>query len=384
MRDLPKIILAIENHRAYDRELLNGISRYANLNGPWLFFHEKDGIYRSLSDIEKIKPDGVIVRVSKDEEIIEKIPDDMPCVVLGAGETVNGWINIVEDSGRIGEMAAEHLLSLGFKNFGFCGTEQAAWPHKRAASYTGVLQSAGYDVNCYSHSGEAEIDFARELPAMMEWIKSLSKSIGIMTSNDDRGIQVLEACKAVGVNVPEQVAVLGVDNDVVSCELAMPPLSSIALNTAKAGYESARLLDCMMRGSLDCADKKIVVEPTHIVERQSTNVFAVPDKVVAEALGFIRNNVKTQIQVSDVAEFVSVSRRELERRFKRYLNRSIHQKIKLARVQLITKMLLETSHTISEIADELGFSGIAHIGRYFKDVEGISLVEYRRKNLCAV
>lgn len=384
MRDLPKIILAIENHRVYDRELLNGISRYANLNGPWLFLHEKDGICRSLSDIEKIKPDGVIVRVSKDEEAIAKIPGNMPCVVLGAGETVNGWINIVGDSGRIGEIAAEHLLSLGFRNFGFCGIEQAAWSHKRAAGYTRVLQSAGYEVNCYSYCGGAEIDFARELPAMIEWIKSLPKPIGIMTSNDDRGIQVLEACKAAGVNVPEQIAVLGVDNDVVNCELAMPPLSSIALNTAKAGYEAARLLDSMMRGSPDCTDKKITVEPTHIVERQSTNVFAVPDEVVAEALDFIRSNVKMQIQVSDVAEFVSVSRRELERRFKRYLNCSIHQEIKLAKVRLITKMLLETSHTISEIADELGFSGIAHIGRYFRDVEGISLVEYRRKNLCGV
>ena len=383
MCELPKIILAIENHRAYDRELLNGISRYANLNGPWLFFHEKDGICRSFSDIEKIKPDGVIVRISK-EETIEKIPDDMPCVVLGVEETVNGWINIVGDSRRMGEMAAEHLLSLGFKYFGFCGTEQAAWSHKRATSYTRVLQGAGYDVNCYSCPCEAEIDFARELLAMMEWIKSLPKPIGIMTSNDDRGIQVLEACKAVGVNVPEQVAVLGVDNDVANCELAMPPLSSIALNTPKAGCEAARLLDCMMRGSQDCVGKKIVVEPTHIVERQSTNVFAVPDRVVAEALDFIRNNAKMQIQVSDVADFVLVSRRELERRFKRHLNRSIHQEIKLARVHLITKMLLETSHTISKIADELGFSGIAHIGRYFRDVEGISLVEYRRKNLCAV
>ncbi|RKY25967.1 MAG: hypothetical protein DRP62_00125 [Planctomycetota bacterium] len=385
MSNLPKIILAIENHRAYDQGLLNGISRYANLNGRWLFLYEKDGIHRSLHSIEKIKPDGVIVRISKNEKVIEKIPDKMPCIILGAGETINGRINIIGDSDRIGEMAAEYLLSLGFKNFGFCGVEREIWSHKRAVSYTKVLRNAGYDVSSYSYPFSAKSDFARELPAMMEWIESLSKPIGIMASNDERGFHVLEACKAAGVNVPEEVAVLGVDNDVANCEFATPPLSSIALSTAKAGYEAARLLDSMMREGVSSVGKKeVVVKPTHVVARQSTSVFAVPDKVVAEALDFIRNNVKMQIQVSDVAEFVSVSRRELERRFKRYLNHSIHQEIKLKKVQLITKMLLETSDTISEIASELGFSSIAHISRYFRDIEGVSPIEYRRRNLCVV
>jgi len=385
MSNLPKIILAIENHRAYDQGLLNGISRYANLNGHWLFLYEKDGIHRALHNIEKIKPDGVIVRISKNEKVIEKIPDKMPCIILGAGETINGRINIIGDSDRIGEMAAEYLLSLGFKNFGFCGVEQEIWSHKRAVSYTKVLRNAGYDVSSYSYPFSAKSDFARELPAMMEWIESLSKPIGIMASNDERGFHVLEACKAAGVNVPEEVAVLGVDNDVANCEFATPPLSSIALSTAKAGYEAARLLDSMMREGVSSVGKKeVVVKPTHVVARQSTSVFAVPDKVVAEALDFIRNNVKMQIQVSDVAEFVSVSRRELERRFKRYLNHSIHQEIKLKKVQLITKMLLETSDTISEIASELGFSSIAHISRYFRDIEGVSPIEYRRRNLCVV
>lgn len=119
-------------------------------------------------------------------------------------------------------------------------------------------------------------------------------------------------------------------------------------------------------------------------EAQAMNTPDVSDSLVAKAVDFIKNNANKQIQVSDVAESVSVSRRKLERRFKKYLNHSIHQEIKLAKVQLITKMLLETSDSISEIAAKLGFEDIAHIARYFRDVEGISPIKYRKKNLCAV
>jgi LacI family transcriptional regulator len=379
MYDLPKIILAIVSYRAYDREIVKGISQYAKQNGHWLFFHETDDVNKSLSDIEKIKPDGVVVRVSKNSRAIEKIPDDTPCIVLGTGTVYNGRINIIGNSEKMGQMAAEYLLSLGFKEFGFCGTNHAVWSCERAASFTRAIQNAGFDVNYYSCPDKAKTVFARELTAIIEWIESLPKPIGIMASNDDRGLQILEACKAADLDVPGQVAVLGVDNDVVNCELAIPPLSSITLNTIKAGYEAARLLDRMMRKGAGCKCEKIIVEPTHIVTRQSTSVLAVSDIVVAKALDFIRNNVNKQIQVSDVAESVSVSRRELERRFKKNLNNSIHQEIKLAKVRLITKMLLETSDTISEIVAKLGFVDVNHVARYFRDVEGISPVEYRKK-----
>ncbi|MFA5292188.1 MAG: DNA-binding transcriptional regulator [Phycisphaerae bacterium] len=384
MSNLPKIILAIESYRAYDRELLKGISQYAKQNGPWLLFHETDDVFKSLSDIEKIKPDGIVVRISKNGRVLEKIPDFLPCIVLGSGSVCDGRINVIGNFEKMGQMAAEYLLSLGFKDFGFCGTNHAVWSCERAESFTMAIQDAGFNVNYYSCPDKSKTDFARELTTMAQWIESLPKPIGIMASNDDRGFAVLEACKALGVDVPGQVAVLGVDNDIANCELAMPPLSSIALNTVKAGFEAARILDRMMRKGVCCGYEKVIVEPTHIVPRQSTNVLAVSDIIVAKALDFIRNNVKIQIQVNDVAESVSVSRRELERRFKKRLNSSIHQEIKLARVQLITKMLLETSDSISEIAAKLGFVDVNHIGRYFRDIEGISPVEYRKKNLCTV
>jgi LacI family transcriptional regulator len=382
MNKLPKIILAIESYRAFDKELLKGVSQYAKQHGPWLFFHNTDDVSRSLSEIEKIKPDAVIVRVSKNIKLLEKIPADMPAVVLGTGTVHENRINITSNSKRIGRMGAEYLLSLGFKDFGFCGTINASWSVEREAAFAETIRNAGFDVNFYSCIDKA--DFAGELSSMIEWIQSLPKPIGILTSNDDNGLSVLEACKAINIEVPQQIAVIGVDNDIANCELAMPPLSSIALNTVKAGYETASLLDELMRNKKVNQTAKIIVEPTHIVPRQSTNVLAVSDIIVARALDFIRNNISRQIQVNDVADSVSVSRRELERRFKKSISSSIHQEIKITRVQLIMKMLLETSDSISEISSKLGFVDVNHIARYFKDVEGISPVEYRKKNLCAV
>lgn len=382
MNKLPKIILAVENSRAFDKELLQGISQYAKQNGPWLFFHNSYNAEWSLADIEKIQPNAIIVRASKNADFIEKIPSQIPCVVLGSDIIRKDRINVIGNSSGIGKMAALYLLSLGFKDFGFCGESNSVWSRRRASGFTKAIQNVGFDVNFYSTS--EKLNFAGELAAITQWIGDLPKPIGIMTASDQMGLVVLEACKAVNIDVPKQAAVIGVDNDIANCELAMPPLTSIALNTVKAGFEAARLIDEMMKKMRNIKTEKIIVEPTHIVSRQSTNVLAVSDSIVAKALDFIRNNVSRQIQVCDVADWVSVSRRELERRFKKNLNNSIHQEIKLARVRLIIKMLLETSDSVSEIASKLGFIDVNHIGRYFRDIEGISPVEYRKKNLCAV
>jgi LacI family transcriptional regulator len=177
---------------------------------------------------------------------------------------------------------------------------------------------------------------------------------------------------------------VGVDNDLSKCELGSPALSSIELNTNRAGYSAAALMHQWMRQEPVQHREPVRVEPVRVVERQSTQIAAVPDEIVIRALDYIRSQADRLIQVRDVADSVFISRRELERRFKKYLNHSIHQEIKIARVDFICRLLLETSDTISEIAARLGFSDAAHIGRYFKDIKGISPSEFRRKNLCTV
>jgi LacI family transcriptional regulator len=198
-----------------------------------------------------------------------------------------------------------------------------------------------------------------------------------MACNDDRARQVMEACKIAGLHVPEEVAIIGVDNDDLVCNLSHPPLSSIALNFERSGYEAAELLDKLMTGE-KMADQRIVVRPTHIVTRQSTDILAIEDREVAKAVRFIRQHSKEPIQVSDVVDAVLVSRRSLYHQFRRVLGRSPNEEIRRTRVEQIVRMLVETNLPVSKIAFALGYSSVAHIARYFRQEKGMNLQSYRK------
>jgi LacI family transcriptional regulator len=174
------------------------------------------------------------------------------------------------------------------------------------------------------------------------------------------------------------VAVVGVDNDEFICDLSSPPLSSIVLSVEKAGYEAAELLDKMMAAE-QIARPEIYIRPTHVVTRQSTDILSIEDTDVAEAVSFIRQHAKMPIQVASVVEAVSLSRRVLEKRFRRALGHSIHAEIRRVRTELIVQMLAETEMPISEIADALGFPSVAHVSRYFRKEKGMSPLKYRRQ-----
>ena len=201
-----------------------------------------------------------------------------------------------------------------------------------------------------------------------------------MAGNDDRSQDVLAACKIADIKVPSEVAILGVDNDELICGLSYPQLSSIALSTQRAGYEAAQVLGKMMEGqNVAENERQVSVSPLHVVTRQSTDIMAIEDKQVAEAVHFIRNHSNEVIQVSDVAEAAGLSRRTLEQRFRKVLAHSVHEEIKFTRVNQMAKMLIGTNLSISQIAWSLGFPYPNNISRYFKKQKGISPLEYRRK-----
>jgi LacI family transcriptional regulator len=200
-----------------------------------------------------------------------------------------------------------------------------------------------------------------------------------MACNDDRGRQVLEACKIADLHVPEEVAILGVDNDEMVCDLSNPRLSSIALNLERSGYEAAELLDKLMAGNKKMANQKIIAQPTHVVTRQSTNILAIEDSDVAQAVRFIRQHSKEMLQVDDVAKTVGISRRGLERRFRIALKRSVFNEIKRVRAEQVARMLVETNQSIGQIALALNYPGIEHISRFFRKEKGMSPLAYRKK-----
>jgi len=375
----PSVLLFVETSREFGRGLLYGIARYSRLHGPWRVYRWPGALDSLLPEWKHLKIDGAIVR---DVKTVEGLAHSgLPIIFAQHNrESYAPYPAIITESPSIGCMAAEHFLDRGFQNFAYCGLEEFLWSRKRAEHFARRVQQADFEVNMYSQPASGTRRGAEKRQnRVTDWLRHLPKPVAVMCCNDDRALQVVEACKVADLRVPDDVAVLGVDNDVLVCDLADPPISSIALDTETAGHEAARLLDHLMQGG-EMVGQEIPVRPTHIVTRMSTDILAVSDPDVAAALRFIRCNPNRLIQVDDVVEATNVSRRVLEKRFKAILRRSVHQEIRRVRVNNIIPLLVGTDMSVTDIALHCGFEGVEHISRYFRKETGASLRDYRRQH----
>lgn len=377
--DYKKVLLLIESSRTFGRELLYGIVRYSRNIGGWSFYRETSGIKPPVPLTLNTDADGMIVRDSMLEGSLTetKIPT---IIVLHEQGRVNNIPVVIADNRIIAGLAGEHLLSKGLKNFAFCGFSNYSWSNERQFYFSEFIKSAGYKTDIYENPHTKNPDsWYKEFTDIQEWLKSLPKPVGLMACNDDRGQHILEACKVLGIKIPEEISVIGVDNDSIICELGEPPLTSIALNTEIAGFAAAALLDRLMKGE-KMSGQRIIVNGTHVVQRQSTDVLAINDENVKCALRYIRQNAKNKIKVDDVVEQTVLSRRSLENHFRNTIHRSIVEEIRRIRVESISRMLVETNLTISEITEIFNFTDIEHISRYFKQEKGMGLREFRKFN----
>ena len=374
---MKKIILLVETSREFGRQLIRGIARYSRIKGHWSFYREPSGLKSSIPGLTTWHADGIIMRNSQIKK--ELLDLNLPTILVLHDTNRPGYLPaVVTDSKVIAKMASEHLISKGLKNFAFCGFDTFEWSNSRKLHFKNFIEEAGYKIHLYEQSARKKIpNWKNEQAQVLNWVQSLPKPIGIMTCNDDRGQHILEVCKLSGLKVPEDVAVIGVDNDPMVCELGDPPLTSIALDTEPAGYETAQLLDALMSGEKMCG-QEILVTATHLVQRQSTDLLAVNDEEVAKALRFIKHNAKNKLLVSDVVKNTFLNRRSLELRFRKTIHRSIQQQIRSVRVEWISKLLLETELPISEIIALFNFSDIEHISRYFKKEKGMGLKQFRK------
>ncbi len=285
------------------------------------------------------------------------------------------------NSETAGKLAAEYYLDKGFKEFAYCGVDQKGfyWSQIRSKAFYERLTEAGFQAHVYKQPNlKMELSEKIEKMFIADWLKSLPIPVGLMACNDNRGRQVLEACRVAGLRVPEDVAILGVDNDEVICTLCYPALSSVNFNTEKAGYDTAEMLDKMIAGK-KINPSRIVVEPTHIVSRQSTDTLAMADEEVAKALRYIRENVQHKILIDEVVNATTTSRRQLQERFQKIIGHSILDEIKRAHADHIAHMLRETNMSLSRIASTLGFSSIYNLSRFFRQEKGVNASTYRKK-----
>jgi LacI family transcriptional regulator len=338
--------------------------------------------------LEKVWPvlrssdaDGIILRDT--EQLGEVLNYGLPAVVIGHQHTeVSGLVNVVTDSEAIGRMGAEHLLACGFKNFAYCGyaqspREQTPWSEIRGRFFSDHVLEAGFGCPSQFLLSMVPKDWSKERRSLAGWLKSLPKPLGLMACNDDCSRQVMEACKLAELSVPDAVGVIGADNDEIICGLTNPPMSSVAVNFERAGYDAAHALDGMMRRS-SSVPSRIMAVASHVVARRSTDFVASDEPYLARALKFIRDRARESISVDDVARSAGLSRRALEKRFRYYLGRSVLDEVRRVRTDQIARLLVETDMTISEISDLLEFADAQHIARYFRAGKQMSPGDYRK------
>jgi LacI family transcriptional regulator len=383
MAEKRKIVLLINPSRQYTHGILSGIAQYARLQGFWTFYRpleyrERKAGRRLLPVLKALKPDGIIMREPPEGKAIIKMGVPTVCFPYSQ-ETVDGVASIVTDHRAVSGMAADHLLNLGLPYFAYCGFDDWWWSRRRRDSFCEAIGKAGHQTDVYRlPRTQSDRTWDKELPRIIGWLQQLPKPVGIMACNDDRGELLIEACKMADLAVPDQVAVIGVDNDTLICDLCSPPLSSVAESLEKIGYDAAEALDRMIAGTAQARDI-LCIQPTHVVARQSTDVLAMDDVEVVAALRFIRRGARLNIGVEQVVEHTALSRRTLEQRFRQTLGHSIHQEIQRVRLELLRRMLVETRKSMTDIARALSFPDAAHMSRLFRRAQGMSPMMYRRQ-----
>jgi LacI family transcriptional regulator len=379
------VALLIETARAYGRGVLQGIVRYARLHGPWAFYVTPGDLQQVLPRMEDWGGGGIIGRIENRETAEAVLAAGLPMVaiipdrqVLPHDRRAESLSELDADSHGAGRMAADHLLEHGLRQFAFVGAfDSPLWSVRRQEGFCQRLAEVGFTCSVYPLPDRpSDRQWGLEQGALGRWIRGLPKPVGLLACNDDRGREALVACRGAEVQVPEDVAVIGVDNDELLCELSDPQLSSVAFDTQKAGYMAAALLDGLMSGRIH-EPQYIVTEPIRVVARRSTDILALDDRTVATALRFIHDHPRRPLSVGDVVRQVPLSRRALEVRFRRVVGRTIHEEIQRVRLEYVRRLIRETDLPLKRIAQQCAFGNAGQLTRAFFNAFHVLPSHYR-------
>jgi LacI family transcriptional regulator len=375
-----KVALLVETSNSYARGLLRGIVSYIREHRPWsLYLSEHNRGDKPPRWLAHWKGQGIIARV-ENATIAEALRQvSAPIVDVSAARLIPSLPWFETDDGAIAHLAADHLLERGFKYFAYAGDARFNWSNWRCEHFQNCVRAAGRECFIYHPTKGLSLDDEDQVDDLTRWIRSLPKPVGVMACYDFRAQQVLDACRRGDVAVPDEVAVIGVDNDDLLCELSHPPLTSVIPNTHRTGYEAARLLDEMMSGKRVRGETHLI-PPLGIATRQSTDVLAIEDRNVARAVHFIREHAYDGIKVKDVLKAVPHSRTLLEGRFKKLLGRTPHEEILRVRLNRVKQLLTETDLPLEQIAERSGFPHVEYLSVAFRREVGMPPSQFRAQN----
>jgi LacI family transcriptional regulator len=364
----PHVALIIETSLGSGRDILRGVARYVREHEPWALFHEPHGLEASVPQwLRRWNGDGIIARIQTRRIAQQLAASGIPVVdVLGVVPEL-AFPLVSVDNVAIARMAAEHLLERGFRRFGFFGIEGENWSEQRYAGFCSAVASVQSQVPIcrLPRDTKGRRSWERAEDEIARWIAALPKPAGVLICSDQRGSQFLEACRRAGVSVPNDIAVVSVDNDEPLCEVCLPPLSSVEPGHLNVGYQAAALLDSMLRGG-SASRKPLHVQPLETVTRQSSDTLAVADSRVGMALRLIRENAPSGMRIDDIAREVGLSRSVLQRRFRATLHCSIHQEILNVRIRHARELLATTEISLAAVAEQAGFKHQEYLGAVFR------------------
>jgi len=386
------IALCMELSDFYEHGIARGVVRYAKAKPDWRIFGY-GWMFRPLSDIASWKGDGIIARVESGQKADLLASLGLPVVDVAGAYARPNFTSVTNDDFLTGYKAGLHLLDCGFSRFAFLGVKGTIWSERRFSGFREAVSQArgsavgipaferslawweGYDEKTPTSKGGAE--FSR-------FLQRLVRPTALFACNDSTGLRAAELAGRLGMRVPESLAILGVDNEDILCELASPSLSSVMLDCEAIGYRAAAALDLLLSGgsgprasAKGAASEE--VPPKEIAERESTRVFACDDELVSKAVTVIRVSAHEGIDVEDVLKLVSASRRSLETRFRAAMGRSPHQEIVRARIAHAKRLLRETDETVERIAFASGFGAVQRFHQVFRQAEGQSPGAWRKR-----
>ncbi len=362
--------------------MLKGIAHYERTHQLWAAFHDDEA--RAESDPSWLRSKqwhGVISRHTTPALVAACAERKIPLVDLNDVEIFPGVPKIRPDNVGLGHLGAEHFIERGYRHFGFAGFGNTGWSCERRDGFIEALQLAGHQAHVLDVNYPGDLTpfwDVEQTTALAAWLERLPKPVGVMGCIDMRALQVMAAAHTAGLLVPEEVAVLGANNDTIRCELAYPPLSSVATNAFQSGYHAAATLAEMMAGGKPAqCDQRI--EPLGVATRPSTDMLAIDDRNMAAALSFIRERACHGITVDEVVRHAFASRSQLEKKFRRYLGRSPQAEIRRVQVAKIRQLLMETDFPLKRIAELAGFEHVEYMCVVFKRLTGESPGVYRRE-----
>ena len=365
-----EIGLAIDTVGSYGREVIQGVMAFCHLNPHWVISVDpKLWLYDGELEPDTWDVDGLIIQVHNDDLADRVRRSGTPTINVANMDAPTQQIpTIVPDDRAVGKLAGDYLLSLGFKHFGFVAHGVYEFSKLRGDAYREVMAAAGHTI--------FEID--TKVDDLKNWLPSLPKPIALFCCNDAWAHRVLTAARRCQLRVPDQVAVLGVDDDELLNTVGSLPMSSIAIPASKIGFEAARMLEAALNGTP--IPMHTTLPPISVVARATTKIANDQHPEVADALNFIRLNVSKALQVDDVADHLSISRRSLERRFQTALGRSVASEIRRAHVERAQQLLTNTGMSVEDIAIASGFANATMLGVHFRRYLNESPTAFRRRS----